>query len=69
MLQLLLACLLLISPARAEEPAAEAPPSTFDKANATFAEWVVGPLASVMFFDLAFWDNTLPPGEGWISPR
>ena len=28
-----------------------------------FAGWFVGPMASVMFFDLVFWDDTLSPDE------
>jgi len=63
MAHLLLAALLFLMPsAHAEEPAEE--PGAFDAANAAFAENVVGPLASVMFFDLAFWDNTLVKGDG-----
>jgi AGCS family alanine or glycine:cation symporter len=47
-----------------EAPAAEAEPGLFDAADAKFGEWVVGPLASVMFYDVMFWDNTLPLGDG-----
>ena len=80
MLRLLLAALIFLSPnVHAEEPEAppeeapaeteeapEAPaePTWFDKADAKFAEYVVGPLATVMFFDLAFWDNQLVVGDG-----
>ena len=65
MLRLLFAALLLLSPtAQAEEPAAEEEASAFDAADAAFAKTVVGPLASVMFFDLAFWDNDLVKGDG-----
>lgn len=61
MLRLLLAALLLVSPANAAEPSEG---SWFDAADATFAEWFVGPLATVMFWDIAFWDNTLVEGDG-----
>ena len=30
-----------------------------DKVDPVFGAWVVGPLATVMFWDVAFWDNTL----------
>lgn len=53
-------------PARADgppAPPAEAPPpSAFDAADAAFGAWVVGPLASLFFFDLYPFDNTLPEG-------
>ena len=63
MLRLLFAALLLCSStAQAEEPTEE--PSFFDKTDAAFAEHVVGPLASVLFFDIAFWDNSLTKGDG-----
>jgi alanine or glycine:cation symporter, AGCS family len=32
--------------------------------DAAFANWVVNPLATIMFWDLMFWDNTLADGEG-----
>ena len=56
------AALLLCAPARAQDtPPAPAPaPSAFDRFDAVFGEWVVGPMASVMFFYLVFWDNDLP---------
>jgi AGCS family alanine or glycine:cation symporter len=49
------------STARADEPAPE--PTAFEKADAAFAQWVVGPLATVMFFDLVFWDDVLPADQ------
>ena len=52
----------LSGPAMAEEPAEE--PSFLEAADAQFGKWVVGPLASVMFYDLMFWDNTLALGDG-----
>ncbi|MED5374584.1 MAG: alanine/glycine:cation symporter family protein [Myxococcota bacterium] len=71
----LLAPLLLAAPAFAQETAPEAPapeatqaaeapppeaPASFgDRADAAFGKWVVGPLASVMFFDLYRGDETL----------
>jgi alanine or glycine:cation symporter, AGCS family len=34
------------------------PPPTFtDSLDARFAEWVVGPLAALLFFDVIFWDG------------
>ncbi len=63
MLQLLLAFLLILSPARAQDDATEPTPSGFDEVDAAFAEWFVGPMASVMFWDIAFWDNTLKKGD------
>jgi Na+/alanine symporter len=35
------------------------PPSAFDHADAWFGDCVVGPMAAVMFWDVAFWDNAL----------
>ena len=54
-----------IPQAHAEEAAA---PSGFDAVDAAFGKYLVGPMASVMFFDLAFWDNTLPVGEIPTNP-
>ncbi len=50
-----------------EQPAPEK--SDFEKALASadgvFGKWVVGPLASVLFFDVVFWDPTTRPlGDG-----
>jgi Na+/alanine symporter len=65
----LLAALLLAiaaaTPAWAASPCD--PPSTADRpldviVDDWFGDWVVGPIASVLFFDLVFWDNTLPLG-------
>jgi AGCS family alanine or glycine:cation symporter len=47
----------------AAEPAAEPTPTTFDEFDAAFGKYIVGPLATVMFWDTFFWDNTLPLGE------
>lgn len=52
-------------PALAEAPSRE---GLFDEQIAAidgwFGDYVVGPLATVLFFDVAFWDNTLPLGNG-----
>jgi AGCS family alanine or glycine:cation symporter len=55
---------LLAAPAHAQEAgAAEAEDvSAFDAVDAAFGKWLVGPMAKVMFFDVVFWDNTLPAG-------
>ena len=55
----LVATLLAPLPALADGPAEEAPPTVFEQADALFASWVVGPMATVMFFDLVFWDGEL----------
>lgn len=41
----------------------EKEPSTLESLDGLFGKWFVGPLATVMFADLVFWDNTLAPGE------
>ncbi|MBK9371280.1 MAG: alanine:cation symporter family protein [Deltaproteobacteria bacterium] len=57
--------LLLSGPARAEDPPAPpAPPTAFEQLDKQFGELFVAPLASLLFYDLYFWDNTLPLGEG-----
>lgn len=51
--------------ARAEDP--PAPPAektAFEQLDQRFGELFVAPLASLLFYDLYFWDNTLPLGEG-----
>lgn len=69
----LAAALLLGAPAAAADapPCAPAPDTRtplerqLDAADAAFGKWVVGPLATVMFFDVWFWDaSTRPLGEG-----
>ena len=51
--------------AQAEEVKAEQEePSFFDKVDASFGKYFVGPLASIMFYDIYFWDNTLAMGDG-----
>ena len=50
-----------MAPAFAQEQ--EAPPTVWQQANDAFAQYVVGTLAKAMFFDLTFWDNTLPPDK------
>ena len=45
-------------------PEPEEDRSAWEKADASFAKWFVGPLGSVMFYDLVFWDNELAQGEG-----
>lgn len=37
-------------------------PSMSEQVDAWFGSWIVEPIASVLFFDLVFWDNTLPMG-------
>ncbi len=61
---LLAVAALAAGPAHADEPApgAAPAPSLQDRIDGAFGEWVVGPLASVMFFDLWFFDQTLPEG-------
>ncbi len=64
---LLLISALFSSPAHAADecpPEPEPELSTWEKADGQFAKWVVGPMGSVMFFDLVFWDNELAAGEG-----
>lgn len=57
--------LMLSGPARAEDPPAPtAPPTAFEQLDQKFGELFVGPLASLLFYDLLFWDNELPLGEG-----
>jgi len=49
------------APTEDEEPTAiEEALAGFD---ATFGEWVVGPIATIYFFDLAFWDSPPAPGD------
>ena len=38
--------------------------SIFDTVDGFFGQYFVGPLASVMFFDIYPFDDTLPMGEG-----
>jgi AGCS family alanine or glycine:cation symporter len=54
---------LLSAPAMAQEDApAEEEASAFDAVDAAFGKYLVGPMATVMFFDVVFWDNELPVG-------
>ncbi len=48
-------------PAGAEDAPPE--PTLFETFDAAFGKYLVGPLASVMFWDVVFWDNALPLGE------
>ena len=48
-----------VRPALAEEQE----PSLFESFDAAFGTYIVGPLATVMFWDTVFWDNSLPLGE------
>ena len=59
------AALALVASVLAPLPAAaeDAEPTVFEQADALFAGWFVGPLASVMFFDLVFWDGELAPEQ------
>ena len=63
LLAALLAVGLLLAPAAPAFAQEEAPPSAWQQANDVFAKYIVGSLASVMFFDLTVWDNTLPPDK------
>ncbi len=40
------------------------PKDIFQKFDEQFGKFVVTPLATVMFFDIVFWDDTVPLGEG-----
>jgi Na+/alanine symporter len=55
------------SPAQAAcepAPAADAPPPGLaEQVDGAFGAYLVAPLASVLFFDIVFWDNTLPVGQ------
>jgi len=59
----LLGATLAPRPAVAQDAPEEAEPTVFDQADALFAQWVVGPLATVMFYDLVFWDDELSVEE------
>ena len=39
-------------------------PGFFERVDAAFGTFFVGPLASVMFYDISVWDNEIPFGEG-----
>ena len=57
----------LFGSALAQEPVPQVDPSEKDmiaEVDAAFGEYFVGPLASVLFWDVMFWDNTLAYGEG-----
>jgi AGCS family alanine or glycine:cation symporter len=57
--------LLFSGTARAEDPPAPpAAPTAFEQLDKQFGELFVAPMASLLFYDLYFWDNTLPLGEG-----
>ena len=53
--------LLTLQPASASEGDEGSGYAAFDQA---FAEYIVGPIATVLFWDLMFWDNTLSEGTG-----
>jgi len=53
--------ILSFGPASAAEPNEK---SGYEKFDEAFAEWVVTPFYRVLFWDLVFWDNKLPEGEG-----
>ncbi|MDH5491747.1 MAG: alanine:cation symporter family protein, partial [Myxococcales bacterium] len=46
----------------ADVPPDEAAPGLLDRLDSAFGEYLVGPMASVLFYDLVFWDNDPPPG-------
>ena len=57
----------LFGSAFAEDVVPQVDPSEKDiiaEVDAAFGEYFVGPLASVLFWDVMFWDNTLADGEG-----
>jgi Na+/alanine symporter len=61
---------LLVLPARAEsdvEPE-ESEKTFFETVDDAFGAYLVGPLAGLMFYDIAFWDNELPLGEIVTEP-
>lgn len=60
-LMLVLTTLLRPGVARAEPEAANEP---FASVDAFFGEWLVGPMYRALFWDLLFWDDELPAGEG-----
>ncbi len=37
-------------------------PTAYEAFDAAFGKYLVGPMASVMFWDIVFWDDELPPG-------
>jgi len=43
-----------------EADAEETEPTAFEKADAFFGKFIVGPLAAVLFWDAWFWDNNTP---------
>ena len=52
------------APSSAGADEAEAgPPSLAEQVDAAFGKYLVGPMFSVMFWDVVFFDNTLPLGE------
>ena len=50
--------------ASAEEVPATEEKDIFTQVDDAFGQYFVGPLASVLFWDVLFWDNTLSMGEG-----
>jgi AGCS family alanine or glycine:cation symporter len=64
--RLVLAALLCLGPAAAWAEEGEPEPGLQDRIDAAFGEYVVGPMAAVMFFDLWAWDANLP--EGALPP-
>ncbi|MFT7519139.1 MAG: Na+/alanine symporter [Kiritimatiellia bacterium] len=58
--------LMLPSSARAQDVCTsdeQATPSIAARLDQGFADWVVSPIGTVLFFDIAFWDNTLNFGD------
>ena len=62
MLSLLFPVLVQAEEAKEAKEAKE--PSFFETLDAAFGKYFVGPLATVMFYDISIWDNELPLGEG-----
>ena len=61
---LLFSSLLAAPRAEAAEEAPVEEPGALERLDAHFGEWFVAPLAGFLFFDIAFWDDSLPEGEG-----
>jgi len=47
--------------AKTPAPVEGAEPDFFERLDGAFGKYLVGPLASVLFFDLIFWDNAVEP--------
>ncbi len=63
-LPFLFAALIALSSAPAVHAAESEESAPWAGVDAWFGKWIVGPMATVMFWDVMFWDNHLPEGEG-----